>query len=295
MKTIRILTIGNSLTENALTHLAGIASGSSGVRLEVGRANLGGCSLEKHWNLAVYSERQPSFRPYKADQAGVAKPGMWSLQEALAAKPWDYVTLQQDSANSFRRETFQPYLDRLCGAIRRLAPQARLLLYQTWAYRADAAFLPAHGLTQEDMYERIRDNFLHFSGALDCGVIPGGEAIQRARRAEGRAFVWPDPAYDYQNARAPELPRQAHSLSPGWQWAVANTPAGIPELRNDTTHLDEEGCYLVGCVWFERLTGLSLHDSSFTPVGMQRETAAFFKTIAHDTVANRALYERVIA
>ena len=288
MKTIRLLTIGNSFAENALTYLANIAASSGKVQVEEGRANLGGCSLEKHWNLAVYTERQPDFKPYQLGKAPDGSPCTMTLQEALAAKPWDYVSLQQVSWRSPRRESFQPHLDRLHGMIRRLAPQAQVLLHQTWAYRSDSTYFPENGLTQELMFERIRDNYLHYSKALNCRVIPAGAAVQRAGRAEGRTFAWPDPAFNYQTARAPELPKQDHSLAVGWHWAIANTAEGIPELRNDPNHLNAEGCYLIGCVWFECLTGLSAIETSFAPKGMDPDSVAFFRTVAHETVMNPA-------
>ena len=46
-KTVRLLTIGNSFAENALTYLPQIVD-SAGHNLVVGRANLGGCTLERH-------------------------------------------------------------------------------------------------------------------------------------------------------------------------------------------------------------------------------------------------------
>ena len=292
MKTIRLLTIGNSFAENALTYLADIAASSGKVHLEVGRANLGGCSLEKHWNLAVYTAQPSAFKTYQIGKSADGSPYMATLQEALAAQPWDYITLQQVSWRSPRRESFQPHLDHLCGLVHRLAPQAQRLLHQTWAYRSDSTYLPENGLTQDLMFERIRESYLHYSAALNCRVIPAGAAVQRARQAAGRAFVWPDPAFDYQHARAPELPDQTHSLAVGWHWAITNTPEGIPELRNDPNHLNVAGCYLIGCVWFECLTGLSIHETTFTPAGMDRDTVAFFRTVAHDTVATPASYER---
>ena len=54
---IRLLTIGNSFAGNTLTFLQDIAAPVDGVRFEIGRANLGGCSLQKHSNLAEFTEK----------------------------------------------------------------------------------------------------------------------------------------------------------------------------------------------------------------------------------------------
>lgn len=287
MKTVRLLTIGNSFSDNAVTYLADMAASSRKVRIEIGRANLGGCSLERHWNLAVYTARQPEFKTYGLGRGSDGTSNRANLQDALRAEPWDFVTLQQVSAQSWRRESFQPWLGQLHGLIRELAPQAEILLHQTWAYRSDSPFLPENGLTQETMFERIRETYRHYGAALGCRILPAGEAVQRARRAPGRAFVWPEPDYDYPNPQAPALPRQEHSLAVGWHWAIAETHDGIPKLRLDANHLNAEGCYLAGAVWFETLTGLDARTIRFHPPQIDSRTAAFLRKTAHAAARGR--------
>ena len=281
MKIIRLLTIGNSFAENALAYLEAIANSTGKVRFEVMRANLGGCSLEKHWNLAEYTRRHPGYKTYSLRSAPDGKPAGGSLQEALKAAPWDYVTMQQVSSLSWRPETFQPHLGLLLKLVRRLAPRAKLLLHQTWAYRADSPFLPQNGLTQELMFKRIRAAYAHYAAKLNCGLLPSGTAIQMARRAPEWKFSWPDPKFDYQNAQAPALPRQIHSLTVGWHWAINNTPKGIPELRLDAGHLNAHGCYLAGCVWFERMAELDARSVEFRPDEIRTNAASFLRAAAH--------------
>ncbi|NLF85188.1 MAG: DUF4886 domain-containing protein, partial [Lentisphaerae bacterium] len=159
MKTIRLLTIGNSFSENAITYLPQLAAVDGSVAFDIHRASLGGCTLEKHWNLADYTRQDPGYKPY------TLQPGTnpCNLQEALAAQPWDFVTLQQASPRSWIRATFEPFLGNLLREIRTLAPGAEPLLHQTWAYRSDAGFLADKGITQRYMFDRIRENYDHFS------------------------------------------------------------------------------------------------------------------------------------
>ena len=63
------------------------------------------------------------------------------------------------------------------------------------------------------------------------------------------------------------------------------TGAGIPQLALDANHLNARGCYLCSAVWFEALTGLSIHDSRFTPNDLDPKDAAFLRDIAHATAA----------
>lgn len=282
MKIIRILSVGNSFAENALTFLEAIANSTANVRIEVGRANLGGCSLEKHWNLALYTARHPDHRTYRIRTSPDGTPVEGSLQDALIAAPWDYVTLQQVSHKSWLRDTFQPALGLLHNLVRQRAPRAAILLHMTWSYRSDSPFFPQNGLTQELMFERIRDAYAYYAAELDCSVLPSGEAVQMARRSPGRTFTWPDHDFDYQHGEPPTLPRQHHSLSIGWKWAINNSTNGIPEMSLDANHLNAHGCYLVGCVWFECLTGLDARSVTFCPGAIDPDTAAFLRVTAHD-------------
>lgn len=281
MKIIRLLTIGNSFAENALSYLEAMANSTGKIRFDVMRANLGGCSLEKHWNLAEYTRRHIGYKTYKLRVAPDGKAIESSLQEALKAASWDYVTLQQVSKMSWRPETFQPYLGFLCKLVRRLAPSAKILLHQTWAYRSDSPFLPQNGLTQELMFKRICAAYKYYAVKFNCGLLPSGKAIQMARHAPGRKFSWPDPHFDYQNAQPPALPSQRHSLTVGWYWAINSTPNGVPELRLDAGHLNSHGRYLAGCVWFEIMTGQDARLIEYRPDEITARDASFLRATAH--------------
>lgn len=282
MKTIRLLTIGNSFANNALTYLDDFARSTSDVCFEIGRANLGGCSLEKHWNLARYTDRHPDYKTYRIGTCRDGTPIEASLQEALTGTQWHYVTLQQVSSTSWCRDTFHPYLEQLHALVSRHASQAKIFLHQTWAYRSDSPFFPQNGLTQASMFQRIRETYAHYADALGCGVLPSGEAVQRFRLSPGRTFQWPDAEFDYQCTEPPALPRQENSLSVGWYWAINVSPKGIPELRLDANHLNAAGCYLVGCVWYECLTELDVRKVTFHPAAITADTAAFLRATAHE-------------
>lgn len=280
MKTIRLLTVGNSFSNDACFFLESIGE-SAGVRFEIGRASLGGCSLAKHWNLAQYAAKHPDFKPYTLREREGAPPLQAHLSDALAAAPWDFITFQQVSACSWRSATFEPYLCHLIRMARAQAPRARLALHQTWSYRSDSPFFPQQGLTPERMFERIRETYAHYAEIYGCLILPSGEAIQEARRAPGRTFEWPDPEFPYAEAEPPALPRQDHSFNCGWYWEIAGTAEGLPELRLDPNHLNARGRYLAGCVWFERLTGGDARAVAFAPPEVTAEDAVFLREIAH--------------
>lgn len=281
MKTIRLLTIGNSFAENALRFLEEIADGTGEVSFDVGRANLGGCSLQRHWNLSEYTREHPDFKTYRIGAGPDGTEVRGSLQDALALKLWDKVTVQQASWLGYLPETFEPYLGQLVGRVRQLAPQAEVLMQQTWAYRSDSPHLPSNGLTQDQMHERIAEVYRRHAKQYALTTIPSGEAVAMVRRTPGKGFTWPDPNYDYFAAKCPALPDQSKSLAAGWYWDITGPADGIPVRKLDANHLNDRGCYLIGLVWLEVLSGTDCRQTSFTPDGITAADAAFLKDIAH--------------
>ncbi|TWT89442.1 DUF4886 domain-containing protein [Stieleria varia] len=276
--TIRVLTIGNSFAENACKNLKSIASDGD-VSLVLGTANLGGCTLERHATLAKQSAADPDTKPYNyRSETGSTK---LNLQEYLQAQPWDYVTLQQMSALSHQPETYHPHIDELVVLIRKLAPQAKILIHQTWAYRPDSPLLKNWAITQEEMQQRLVNAYSDVAQQFDAKVIPVGQAFHQVRSTPGREVVVPDPTSDYKTPSYPDLPDESHSLVVGWQWASRD---GKPSLRLDFKHANASGCYLAGLVWYETITGNDARQIKFAPRGVDAEDAVFFREVAHRVV-----------
>ena len=101
------------------------------------------------------------------------------MQEALLSRRWDVVTLQQQSSNSCRYETFQPYLDELARYVRQCQPQAKVLIHQTWAYEDGSNKLRAAGYeTAEAMLADIRISYAKAAEDIQAdGLIPSGELM----------------------------------------------------------------------------------------------------------------------
>ncbi len=290
MNTIKILTIGNSFARNALKYLRQIAKSTDGVRFVVGRANLGGCSLEKHSNLADFTQKHPDYKGYRLCENNEGQTVYANLQDALTYENWDFVTLQQVSLKSWLQETFEPYLGLLHSMVSDLAPQANCLLHQTWAYRSDSPFLVENCMAQRMMFDRIRDNYNHFGDKYGCGVLFSGAAVQKVRETPGHDFKWPDTEFDYQHAEPFDLPEQVNSLAVGWKWGIEQTVDGIPQLRLDPNHLNDAGCYLVGCVWFEQLTKKSIYESDFIPEGIGAKHYELLRRVAHEVAAGHSFF-----
>jgi hypothetical protein len=279
---VRVLTIGNSLAQDALRYLEEMtASAGGGRRFLFGRANLGGCSLEKHWNLVEQCDRLPRVQPYNFQFTG-REPRAFSLRAVLAAERWDLVTLQQVSGDSWRPETYQPWLDRLAALVRQTAPTAAVALHQTWAYRSDGPSLAAFGLDQARMFSRLEDAYRDAAARLNCRLIPCGLAFQKAR---AMLPYRPDRNFDFARPILLELPDQANSLVVGYYWSTGNTPSGRAELCLDERHGNARGAYLAGAVWHACLTGLPAEDNRFRPPELEPGEAGALRRIAWQAVA----------
>ena len=122
--TVKVLTIGNSFVDYPTSLLPDIAK-AGGKTLVLGKANIGGCSLERHAHYLAQAEaNDPAGRIYKSFVDPKTKANQpVTLPEALAADQWDIVTLQQWSQESYKPETFHPAVDHLIAAVRKYAKQ----------------------------------------------------------------------------------------------------------------------------------------------------------------------------
>lgn len=276
---IRLLAIGNSFADNALTYFSDI-SRAGGKQVLVGKACLGGCDIERHMRHADAFDADPADpegRPYAN--------GEKSLRQLLEQEPWDYVTIQQVSHKSFRPQSYHPHVDRLIAYIRRYAPQAEILIHQTWAYRDDHGFWGEQGLNTDSMYRRLCAAYDTLSKETGFRQIPSGDAMEAARQDPDWGPFVPDPDFDPQTAVYPELPENdVHALHNGWYGWKKDEKTGVRYLSRDCIHANREGKYLLGCVWFEFFFDHSVIGNPFCPSGMSTEDALVLQRIAHRVV-----------
>lgn len=247
-KTIRILAIGNSFSEDALeTYLHGLAK-ANGDTVIIGNLFIGGCSLEKHWsnanNRAVYSYR-------KIGVSGAKATSTRSMQYAIQNEKWDYITLQQVSHWAGMYETYFPYITNLINYIKSKAtnPNVEIGLHQTWAYAKTSTHsgFSNYSKNQMQMYEAIVNAVQRV--AEDTGIsliIPSGTAIQNGRTSfVGDVFC------------------------------------------RDGYHLDYYiGRYTAACVWYEMLLGKSALGNSRVPAGLSPLRVEIAQMAAHYAVQN---------
>lgn len=182
--TLRILAIGNSFSNDAVANnFSEIAHADGRYFVIVANINRGGCSLERHWNNYVKSERDYSYMKYKGvkDRSNKSKA---LLIEALRDEPWDVVTIQQVSHQSGIPSSYEPYLGDLLKVIRENVPaKARLMWQQTWAYSLGSLHggFANYGNDQITMYSKIVETSTAFAEKYGLEIIPSGTAVQNVR------------------------------------------------------------------------------------------------------------------
>jgi len=236
--TIRLLTVGNSFSGNATKYLGQIVASVEGCKVVIGRADIGGCTLDKHWTLAEKSATDPTCKPYTY----VGK--TYSLKEMLQLEKWDVVTIQQMSAKSFVEESYQPYADKLYAYIRQHAPQAKVMIHQTWAYGSANDRLKQWNMTPQQMYDGLSACYQKLAAHLECPLLPAGAAFQLAQQKQPDLGLYDSAAY----------------------------------------HANDKGCYLAGCVWFGALFGISPEKVAFVPKGMTVAEADFLRQTAAEAL-----------
>ncbi len=296
-KSVKLLTIGNSFSNNAISQLPQLAE-AGGKELLLGRTSLGGCSLERHAKHLAAALKDPESaegRPYTNNPAvfGKALAGRKtvSLPEALAAQEWDFVTIQEWSARSFKPEFQEPYAKQLIEAIRKYAPTAEILIHETWAYREDHSwYQKGDELTQQKMYDGLHAAYRELSARYGgLRIIPSGSAIQAARQTPRWTYKV-DPNFDFKNPPEGQLPDQTGSLNVGWTWRKKD---GTQKFGLDAIHVNAAGCYLGGCAFYETIYNDSVPPATaYAPKGMSVEDAAQLREIAHQAVQAERQRER---
>lgn len=270
-KTVRVLTIGNSFSNDATRLLAGLAQAGGHTLVHQPMA-VGGASMEVHWKKIQANEKDPK------DPAGLY--GTLALGETLEKGDWDVVTIQQASIKSHDVATFRPFAAQLRDYVRKRAPRAELLIHQTWAYRVDdPRFTQPKGepSTREAMYRGLREAYAEVAKELGVRFIPVGDAFHLADGDPAWGYA-PDSAFDPAKAVAPALPDQSRSLHVGWRWKDG-------KLGMDGHHASAAGQYLGACVWYEILFGESVVENGYVPKGLPPEYAAFLRKTAHRAAA----------
>ena len=246
-KTVRILAIGNSFSQDAVEQYLHELAEAEGIPTIIGNMFIGGCSLERHVKNARDNAPAYAYRKIGTDGKKREK-GKMSLETVLADEDWDYVSLQQASPFSGMYETYEASLPELIEYVKaRLPKKTKLMLHQTWAYASTSRHsgFKNYNCNQLTMYQAIADAVKKAAKANKIKiVIPSGTAIQNARTS----FIG-------------------------------------DHLNRDGYHLDVKiGRYTAACTWFERIFKHNVVGNPYTPEGLDEARKAVAQKAAHAAV-----------
>lgn len=192
VKPLKVLGIGNSFTISLQAFWPNVAR-ECGTPMQYAVLYIGGCELSRHAENIDKAAADPSFKPYAIYQnyCGRRHTRLKSnIQEMLKADRWDVVTIQQASHESWRWESYPEAAAKLVATIRELAPQAKIVVQQTWSYSnydkricdPEKGGAGTWGFDQTGMYERLRDCYDRIAKTCGFEVIRVGDAVQAFRR-----------------------------------------------------------------------------------------------------------------
>ena len=264
-RALKVLMIGNSFSICVLNEMPSVAA-SMGLELDLASCYIGGCSLERHGRNMSAAATNATLRPYRFDRTtngvkAVVK-GALNLPEALTLERWDVVTVQQASHLSWDARSYQPFADDICRRIKELAPQAEIVIQETWSYTPFDARLAKFGFGANEMYARLHRATFDLAAACGWGgrLIPTGTAVQLYRARLPVAY----------NASAEGDARFGGDVCGGGK---------------DVFHLNADGHYLQALVWTAKLFGVDVRRCPYAPARLDTRKAELMKAAAADAVA----------
>lgn len=288
-KELKVLMIGNSFSICVGNYLPKMVKSVPGCKLTLTSAYIGGCSLERHSKNLTEAEKNPDVRQYRINVWYSDKPNVHtrhgSVLKLLKTEKYDVITIQQNSFNSFKYKTYQPYADHVISTIKKYQPKAEIVIQQTWSYRSDSWILTRDKLSNTEMYQGAAAAYRKLADAHGLRVIPMGDAVQIFRKNN------PPPAFKYldEKARAkykwPDVPPQAGDVVGVNRW-IKRGGDGKMILYMDSVHLNERGEYLQAAVWFAFLYGKKTSEIKYVPLKVGDDDAVLLRKYAQEAVDN---------
>ncbi|MDR2281663.1 MAG: DUF4886 domain-containing protein [Sphingobacterium sp.] len=248
--TIRILTIGNSFSEDAVENYLYDLAKAEGKQVIIGNLYIGDASLAQHAenitkNAAVYSYRKIDKEGKKTTTANQ------TIANTLANEKWTHISFQQVSSQSGMYDSWAESLKKVYDYVapRATHPNIKFMLHQTWAYAKNSthAGFANYEKNQLTMYQAIVDATNKAKSLVPIEIIiPSGTAIQN-----GRTSVVED-----------NFTRDGYHLA-------------IPIGR-----------YTAACTWFEAIFGKSVVGNSFKPDGLSPFEISIAQNAAHMAITN---------
>ena len=186
-KTIKVLAIGNSFSEDAVENYLYELAAAQGDSLVIGNAYIGGCSIDRHLDNLKTGKTDYAFRKIVGGKKTDTKKSR--LDSIIVNEPWDIISLQQASPLSGQPDSFKN-LGELKRMVQELAtnPNVEIVWHLTWAYpqKSRSGAFKNYGSSQEKMYKAILNTAKQELPKVSISrCIPSGITVQLAREDLG--------------------------------------------------------------------------------------------------------------
>ena len=272
---LKVLMIGNSFSLSCLAYLPQVAA-DDGQKLDLGSLYIGGCSLERHATNVVAELRDEKAKgAYRYDR--VIDNGIRRivrdvrLTDVLKGVKWDVVTIQQASHLSWRKESFHPWSDDLVKTVRALAPQAKVVVQETWSYTPFDKRLAQWKISADEMAARAEAAAADFAEGHGLGRIRMGRAVRAWRERLPVVYGAHSFGGDVVGGGR-QRPEDQFKRNPYLTWSV----------NSDAFHLNEKGEYLQALVWAAALWDADLEGLSSHPACVTDDEARLMRQIAKE-------------
>lgn len=249
---IKVVAVGNSFSEDALENpFLWKLFAAAGRDIYIVNGYIPGAGLSRH--IKEQKSGAPAYSTRKIYPDGERSRKKTTLQEMLSEGDWDYISLQQVSQDSGKKESFSkdlPLLYRMVDSLSN-APKAKYVLHQTWAYGPGSTHdgFVYYERDQEKMFRAIESAYRYAAELIPTHrIVPAGRAVQNLRQ----------------------------------------TGLFGKDLTRDGYHLEERtGMLVAACTWYMALTGEDVRKNPLIPEGYSMQEIQAIKQVAYNAFTEK--------
>lgn len=173
---MKVLSIGNSFSEDAQAYLKGVCD-AAGVEILCANLYIGGCTLVEH-----YKNHIKGLSEYSYVVNGVSTGKHVSLEEGLRLEEWDVITFQESSSRSGEIHHFEPYIYELIAFAKTICPKAKIALHETWGYSTKllSTMKKLGFYSPLEMFDQVEETYKEVFKRCGADIfIPSGSVMRR--------------------------------------------------------------------------------------------------------------------
>ena len=181
---IKILSIGNSFSEDTMEHIPEIVKSLGYKDFKFANLYIGGCSIKKHYNLMVNDIAEYEYYVNSGD--GWTQTQHFTSREKIKEEDWDIISIQHGTGDKSRYTSPESYADlpALIKEVKALSKKdVKIAFNMAWVAEPEGRHheITSYGGDQALMYKNITIVTKEVVSPLVDVVSSAGTAIQNAR------------------------------------------------------------------------------------------------------------------